>query len=85
MKKDSEQIAESLIKFSDALERASTTGDLKSAKAQLDLSPLLQTVYLGRIAYQLAKLNEHFEMVDAAVFGGKIEKKKEIPETEHRP
>lgn len=32
--------------------------------------------WVAEIAYQLAKLNEHFEMVDGAVFGGVNEKGK---------
>ena len=33
-------------------------------------------VYVREIAYQLAKLNEHFEKVDSAVFGGTNESDK---------
>lgn len=44
-----------------------TKGDVETVKIKL----------IGEIAYQLAKLNEHFEMVDGAVFGGVNVTKKE--------
>lgn len=48
-----------------------------------DKGPLIEVEkfqVLAEIAYQLAKLNEHFEIVDKSVFGGVNAKKEKIKE-----
>jgi hypothetical protein len=65
-----------------------TSEELNKTIDQLRNSPEtanIQIAALYEIAFQLAKLNEHFEMVDGAVFGGvnnaKKEKEKQIRKT----
>ena len=50
-------------------------------RLNIDGSMTINERMLAEIAFQLAKLNEHFEMVDSAVFGGVDVKKKENPKT----
>lgn len=40
-------------------------------ESNIESSDEMKTFAIIEIAFQLAKLNEHFEMVDNAVFGGK--------------
>lgn len=53
------------------LQKACELGDVTNATAAFKSELVMKLYFLAEIAFQLAKLNEHFEMVDNSVFGGK--------------
>ena len=53
---------------SDEISKATFDHDILRPKRTADN---FKALMLQEIAFQLAKLNEHFEMVDQSVFGGK--------------
>lgn len=81
----SEKLENALDKISTMIEEYQTKGTTKDFQAFMLAAPLLQAVFIGRAAAELAKLREHFEKVDESVFGGKNEgKEKKVQEAVSR-